>query len=87
MIDMGQADRTLRAAPSAPDEGVFKRFKERMDKMKLEAVQLRNGEWCVRPQGQLGTCGWHPKAWTAQFVRAASADAAVRKVTLQGGLK
>lgn len=55
--------------------------------MKLEAVQLRNGEWCVRPQGQLGTCGWHPKAWTAAFVRAASAEAAVAKVTIQGGLK
>ena len=53
----------------------------------LDAVQLRNGEWCVRPQGQLGTCGWYPKAWAAQFVRAASADAAIRKVTLQGGLK
>ena len=33
MTDMGQADRTLRATPSAPDEGVFKRFKERMDNM------------------------------------------------------
>ena len=55
--------------------------------MILDAVRLRNGEWCVRPQGQLGTCGWHPKAWTAQFVRAASAEAAIRKVTIQGGLK
>ena len=34
MTDMGQADRTLRATPSAPDEGVFKRFKERLDNMK-----------------------------------------------------
>lgn len=33
MTDMGQADRTLRATPSAPDEGVFKRFKERLDNM------------------------------------------------------
>lgn len=55
--------------------------------MILEAIQLRSGEWCVRPQGQLGTCGWHPKAWTAQFVRARSAEAAVAKVTIQGGLK
>jgi hypothetical protein len=34
MTDMGQADRTLRTTPSAPDEGVFKRFKERMNNMK-----------------------------------------------------
>ena len=55
--------------------------------MELEATQLRNGEWCVRPKGQLGTCGWHPKAWEAVFVRAPSAEAAVRKVILQGGTK
>ena len=84
---MGQADRTLRQKPQGDDDGVFERFKERLDGMKLDAVRLRNGEWCVRPQGQLGTCGWHPKAWTAQFVRAASADAAIRKVTIQGRLK
>lgn len=35
MTDMGQADRTLRTTPSAPDEGVFKRFKERMNNMNM----------------------------------------------------
>jgi hypothetical protein len=54
--------------------------------MKLEATQLRDGKWCVRPEGQLGTCGWSPKAWTAVFVKAVSAEAAIRKVVSQGGL-
>lgn len=52
--------------------------------MKLEAIRLRN-EWCVRPEGQLGTCGWFPKAWTARFVKARSAEEAVRKVVRMGG--
>jgi hypothetical protein len=34
--------------------------------MKLVAEQLRTG-WVVRPEGQLGTIGWHPKPWEAQF--------------------
>ena len=32
--------------------------------MKLAIKYLRSGK-LVRPQGQLGSCGWAPKAWTA----------------------
>lgn len=46
--------------------------------MRYEAEQLRNG-WCVRPEGQLGTIGWHPEPWEAVFVKARSADEALRK--------
>ena len=46
--------------------------------VELEATRLRN-EWAVRPKGQLGTCGFSPCPWTVQYVRAASADQAVRK--------
>ena len=47
--------------------------------MKLEATLLRNGEYAVRPQSQLGTCGWYPKAWTVQYIKAASSQEAIRK--------
>lgn len=46
--------------------------------MKYEAEQLRNG-WLVRPEGQLGTIGWHPEPWEALFVKARTADEALRK--------
>ena len=32
--------------------------------MKLGVTHLRTYK-LVRPQGQLGSCGWSPKAWTA----------------------
>jgi len=35
----------------------------------------------VRPQGALGTCGWAPEPWTVQYVRARSAEEALRKAT------
>ena len=38
--------------------------------MKLEATLLRDNRWAVRPQGQLGTCGWHPKPWEVVYVTA-----------------
>jgi hypothetical protein len=36
--------------------------------MKLEVTTLRNGR-VVKPEGQLGTCGWHPKAWVYARMR------------------
>lgn len=47
--------------------------------MKLEATELRDRTWCVRPEGQLGTCGWYPRPWTAVFVKANSANEAIKK--------
>lgn len=47
-------------------------------KVPLEATHLRQNLWCVRPVGQLGTCGFHPVPWTAQFIWAKSAEAALR---------
>lgn len=47
--------------------------------IKLEAVYLRNGKWAVRPAGKLGTCGFHPKPWTAIYVKARSAEEAIKK--------
>lgn len=55
--------------------------------MKLEATELRSGKWCVRPEGQLGTIGWSPQPWSARFVTARSAAAAIEKVIKQGGCK
>jgi len=51
--------------------------------MTLEAVELRDGRWAVRPVGQLGTCGWYPKAWTVQYIKARSAEEAIRKAVQQ----
>jgi hypothetical protein len=48
----------------------------------LEATHLRDTLWCVRPEGRCGTCGWiDGRAWTAQFVRATSAEDAIRKAS------
>lgn len=49
--------------------------------MKLEATHLREDLYAVRPQGALGTCGWAPEPWTVQYVRARSAEEALRKAT------
>jgi len=46
---------------------------------KLEATELRNGTWAVRPAGQLGTCGWHPRPWTVIYVKARTAAQAIAK--------
>ena len=48
-------------------------------KVPLEATHLRGQQWCVKPVGQLGTCGFSPVPWTAQFVRAKSAEEALRR--------
>lgn len=45
---------------------------------KLEATKLRDC-WAVRPVDQLGTCGFYPRAWTVCYVKARSADDAIRK--------
>jgi hypothetical protein len=34
--------------------------------MKLEITELRKG-YIVRPEGQLGTIGWTPQPWSAQY--------------------
>ena len=47
--------------------------------MKLEAIHLRGNLWAVRPQGQLGTCGWHPEPWSVIYVHARSATMAIIK--------
>lgn len=47
--------------------------------LELEATQLNGGRWAVRPKGQLGTCGWYPQPWTVAYVKAATADEAIRK--------
>ena len=47
--------------------------------MKLVAEQLRTG-WVVRPENSVGTCGWSPKPWTAQFFKSyAQAQAYIRR--------
>lgn len=45
----------------------------------LEATHLRGKHYAVRPKGQLGTCGWHPKAWTVVYVNARDTEEAIRK--------
>jgi len=35
--------------------------------VRLEITRLRTGS-IVRPENQLGTIGWHPKAWRAAYV-------------------
>lgn len=47
---------------------------------KLEATKLRDC-WAVRPEGQLGTCGFYPRAWQVCYVKAGSAQDAIRKAT------
>lgn len=49
--------------------------------MILEATHLRDNRWAVRPFGQLGTCGFYPKAWTVAYVTARDAESAVRKAS------
>jgi hypothetical protein len=50
-----------------------------MTKLELEATHLRDNVYAVRPKGQLGTCGWSPKPWTVQYVRATSLQHAIQK--------
>lgn len=50
-----------------------------MSNTELEATHLRGNLYVVRPKGQLGTCGFYPKAWTIQYIRASSLVEALRK--------
>jgi hypothetical protein len=34
--------------------------------MNLEIIELRTG-YIVRPEGAVGTIGWTPKPWSAQY--------------------
>ena len=47
--------------------------------MKYEADHLRGNRWAVRPQGQLGTCGFYLEPWDVVFVTARSESEALRK--------
>ena len=49
--------------------------------MKLEATHLRGRRYAVKPEGQLGTCGFYPRAWTIHYVNANSAAQAVKRST------
>lgn len=50
-----------------------------MNDHNLEATQLRDNRWVVRPLGQLGTCGVYPYPWTVCYVTASSEKAAIEK--------
>lgn len=39
--------------------------------MKLEIIQTRTG-FVVRPEGAVGTIGWSPKPWSAQYFKSRS---------------
>ena len=47
----------------------------------LEATPLHGSTYAVRPVGQLGTCGCHPRAWTVAYLTASSAADAILKHT------
>jgi hypothetical protein len=36
--------------------------------IRLEVDVLRSGTKIVRPAGALGTCGFHPKAWSVAVI-------------------
>ena len=39
---------------------------------KLSATSMGRRRYAVRPEGQLGTCGFHPAPWTVVYVTARS---------------
>jgi hypothetical protein len=39
----------------------------------LQATSLGRKRYAVRPEGRLGTCGFHPAPWTVVYVTARSA--------------
>jgi hypothetical protein len=49
----------------------------------LAAEKLRVG-YAVRPAGAVGTCGFHPRAWSAVYVSARSETEAIRKAIRHG---
>ena len=48
--------------------------------IKLEATHLGGRRYAVRPLGQLGTCGFYPRPWTAAYVNAGNYAEAIMKV-------
>lgn len=46
---------------------------------RLRATPLGRGRYAVRPDGQLGTCGFYPKAWTVVYVDARNVNHALAK--------
>lgn len=48
----------------------------------LEATELCNC-WAVKPKGQLGTCGFYPVAWVVAYVKARSAEEAIKKANTE----
>ncbi len=47
--------------------------------VKQEATFMGKGNWVVRPEGACGMCGFAPVPWTAQYITAPTAEAAVNK--------
>ena len=46
----------------------------------VDAVQMNDGKWCVRPVGACGTHGWYyGRSWAAVFVTATNESVAIRK--------
>jgi len=35
----------------------------------FDIERMRSGYFAVVPKGQLGTCGWYPKAWQLVYVK------------------
>jgi hypothetical protein len=52
-------------------------MREEFIESELEATHLRDDLWAVRPKGQIGTCGFFPRAWTVVFQKAPSAEKAI----------
>ena len=46
--------------------------------VKMEAIKLASC-YAVRPEGQLGTCGFFPVPWEIQYIVARSKAEALRK--------
>jgi hypothetical protein len=60
---------------------VYLWFYIRRELMRLVAEQIRTG-WVVRPVNSVGTMGWSPKPWSAQFFRTyAQAQAYIRSIS------
>lgn len=69
---------------SEPDDASYEQDLVRNTKLRLGiwplvAHQLEDRRWVVRPLGQLGSIGWFPRPWTAQYVSAPTAEDAIRK--------
>lgn len=51
-----------------------------MRDIELYATKLNNGEYAVKPLGQLGTCGFYPIPWEVVYVKACNEEDAISKV-------